>query len=179
LPSIFANRLRSSAKRKFESTSSHLINTVKPSWSSFNCIVCALRFFYSTILKATFNVQAIPYGRAPKKLPEIMSQQEVLAVLEAVGNPKYRAALMAVYASGLRISETAELCVEDIDSKRMLIHVKQGKGNQDRIVPLSEKLLLFPREYYRLTRPERWLFPGKERPPDQRAIAAAGVQKGA
>jgi integrase/recombinase XerD len=90
----------------------------------------------------------------------VLSQQEVLQFLGAIPLRKHRMAMTTAYAAGLRVSEVAVLRVEDIDSARMLIHVHQGKGKKDRIVPLSEALLRLLRAYWRVCRPKVWLFPG-------------------
>jgi integrase len=108
------------------------------------------------------------------KLPVVLSREEVQQILEAVRTQKYRVILMTIYAAGLRVSETANLKLTDIDSKRMLIRVEQGKGKKDRNTLLSETLLENLRNYYRACRPKTWLFPGKR--PDQ-PIRAEAIQR--
>lgn len=139
----------------------YLIREKKVSYSTLNIIVAALRFLYKTTLNRKWNVRMIPYARKPKKLPKVLSQEEVISVLDALSNIKHLAMVMTMYAVGLRVSEVAALRLEDIDSTRMLIHVHQGKGKKDRLVPLSEKLLQTLREYYSATKPRGWLFPGQ------------------
>jgi site-specific recombinase XerD len=108
-----------------------------------------------------WDVRAIPCARTPTKLPEVLHQDEVLRLFAGITNIKHRVIAMTIYAGGLRVSEVAHLQVADIDSKRMLIHVRQGKGAKDRLVPLSPALLGPLREYYRSRRPEHWMFPGQ------------------
>ena len=132
------------------------------SWSWFNVTVCALRFLYRVTLKRDWPLERLPYGKRGRRLPCVLGQEEVLRFLGAVRSPVCRMALATAYASGLRVSEVAALRVEDIDSARMLIHVI-GKGNKERIVPLSQVLLHALRRYWRRHRPSRpWLFPGRD-----------------
>jgi integrase/recombinase XerD len=134
----------------------------KTSWSLFNQAVAALRFCYRVTLKRSWRLEQLPYGKRPKRLPCVLSEQEVLELLKAVKGPRNRVALTTAYASGVRVSELVALRAEDIDSARMLIHVRQGKGNKERIVPLSKTLLAGLRDYWRLARPKGgWLFPGQ------------------
>jgi site-specific recombinase XerD len=109
--------------------------------------------------------ERIVYARMPRKLPTILSADEVVRFLEAVPSLKARAALTTAYAAGLRASEAASLRVADIDSDRMLIQVRHGKGAKDRTVMLSPQLLAILRTYWRLSRPQDCLFPGRK--PDQ------------
>ena len=142
-----------------------LIHEKKLAWSSYNQIVCALRFFYAKVLKRTFLLQDIPFPRTVQKLPLILSQEEVARILTAPPYLKSRALLMTIYAAGLRRSEVASLRVRDIDSARMTITVHQGKGQKDRVVMLSPVLLEMLRRYWRQHKPKEWLFPGEK--PDQ------------
>ena len=142
-----------------------LIQEKKLAWSSYNQIVCALRFFYAKTLKRSFLLQDIPFPRKEQRLPLILSREEVARILTAPQHLKSRALLMTIYAAGLRRSEVAGLRVTDIDSARMTITVHQGKGQKDRLVMLSPVLLDTLRQYWRQTKPKQWLFPG--RTPDQ------------
>ncbi len=135
------------------------------SWASLNQIVCALRFFYGVTLDRAEIPERIVYARMPRKLPTILSADEVVRFLEAVPSLKARAALTTAYAAGLRASEAASLRVNDIDSDRMLIQIHHGKGARDRTVMLSPQLLAILRTYWRLARPQDCLFPGRK--PDQ------------
>ena len=132
------------------------------SWPSLNQIVCALRFFFGITLQQNEIPERIAYARTPQKLPVILGADEVVSFLEAVSSLKIRAALTTAYAAGLRASEAVSLRVADIDSSRMVIEVRQGKGGKDRTVMLSPQLLNILRTYWRLAKPKTWLFPGRE-----------------
>ena len=140
----------------------HLTQVKRVSWSVFNTAVCALRFLYRITLQKDWAVEHIPYPKKPKRLPEVLSLDEVWRFLEFITNLKYRALLMTAYASGLRTSEVVKLRVKDIDSARMVIRVEQGKGQKDRYTLLSPKLLHVLRLYWQAVRPSgEWLFPGR------------------
>jgi integrase/recombinase XerD len=143
------------------------------SWSLFNQTVCALRFFYRVTLGRTDDVPMIPFARTPRKLPSVLSPQEVLRLLEAADTGRDRALLQTAYALGLRLSELIHLQVTDIDSSRMVVHVRQGKGAKDRLVPLSPRLLNELRSYWLKHRPRPWLFPGAKQTP----LCASAVQR--
>jgi len=145
------------------------------SWTSLNQNVAALRFFYGVTLAQPEIPERIAYAREPRRLPVVLSADEVVRFLEAVSSMKSRTALTTAYAAGLRVSEVATLKIADIDSGRMLIRVEQGKGRKDRYVMLSVQLLGILRGYWRLARPRHWLFPGRdeERPLDPTVLHAA------
>ena len=130
----------------------------------FNQSVGALRFFYGVTLHKSWDIGRIPYQKTRRKLPVVLSQQEVAAILDALTNLKHRAILATVYAAGLRVSEVVALRVSDIDSQRMMLRIEQGKGRKDRYGMLSERLLTVLREYWKSTRPQDWLFPGQTPP---------------
>lgn len=138
----------------------HLIDERKLSWSTCNQAGFGIRFFYHVTLKRPDIAFEIPRPRMPKKLPEILSREEVLTLLERTRNLKHRALLMTAYASGLRLSELIALKPGDIDSRRMVIRVEQGKGAKDRYTLLSAHLLEHLRIYWRAVHPGQWLFPG-------------------
>ena len=121
----------------------------------------ALRFLYKVTLKRPWAVEEIPMPKRPRKLPEILSPEEVMHFLNAITNHKHRAILMTAYAAGLRVSEATHLKVTDIDSQRMMLRVEQGKGMKDRYVMLSPRLLDVLRTYWKSARPTQWLFPGE------------------
>jgi site-specific recombinase XerD len=123
--------------------------------------VCALRFLYNVTLKRNYPREYIPFGKRPKRLPVVLSQEETVRFLECIANFKHRTLLTTLYACGLRLSEGTHLRPADIDSQRMLVQVRQGKGQKDRIVPLSPVLLEQLRTWWRATRPQEWLFPGQ------------------
>jgi site-specific recombinase XerD len=131
------------------------------SWPGLNQTVCALRFFYGVTLGRGEIPARIAYAREPRKLPVVLSADEVVRFLGAVPSLKARAALTTAYAAGLRASEAAGLKVANIDSRRMVIRVEHGKGAKDRYVMLSAQLLGILRTYWRLARPKVWLFPGR------------------
>jgi site-specific recombinase XerD len=139
----------------------YLAREKKVSWGVFNQSVCALRFFYVVTLRKEWDIKQIPYQKTGRKLPVVLSQQEVRTLLyDTPMNIKHRAILMTTYAGGLRVSEVVELRVNDIDSQRMMLRIEQGKGRKDRYVMLSEKLLGVLRKYWKVARPDHWLFPG-------------------
>jgi integrase/recombinase XerD len=139
----------------------YLLHEKKLSWSYVNQNICALRFLYKITLGKEWSLRyCIPYQKRERTLPEIPSPEEIVQFFSVVANIKYRAILETVYAGGLRILEVVSLRVDDIDSSRMMIRVKQGKGRKDRYVMLSERLLTLLREYWRKHRPKGWLFPG-------------------
>ncbi len=164
----------------------HLVST-GISWPALNQTVCALRFFYGITLGRPEIPERIAYAREPRKLPVVLSADEVVQFLEAVPSLKARAALTTAYAAGLRASEAANLKVADVDSGRMVIRVEHGKGGKDRTVMLSAQLLTILRTYWRLARPGHWLFPGRDetKPIDvqvlhsacRSACSAAGLTK--
>ncbi len=123
-------------------------------------IVAALRFLYRQTLKRPEMIEAIPSPKVAKKLPTVLSREEVATCLAATNGLKHRALLMFFYGCGLRLSETIHLRVEDIDSKQMLVQVHHGKGQRQRLVPLPESLLDVLRKYWKQSRPKGWLFPG-------------------
>ncbi len=139
----------------------YLTNERKLAAGSVLIAVAALRFLYKVSLKREWSFdEVIPAPKAPQKLPVILSPEEVLQFLSCIGSMKHRAILTVCYAAGLRISEAVSLKPTDIDSKRMVIRVDQGKGQKDRYVMLSPKLLIHLREWWRMARPLDWLFPG-------------------
>jgi integrase/recombinase XerD len=129
---------------------------------SQNANVTALRFFFTVTLGRGEVTERMPFVREPRKLPVILSPEEVARFLEAAPRLKYRAALSVAYGAGLRANEVVSLKVSDIDSARMVIRVEQGKGRKDRYVMLSAHLLELLRAYWKAARPRGWLFPGRD-----------------
>lgn len=144
------------------------------SWTLFNQTVCALRFFYQVTAGKPWLVEKIPFPRGEKRLPVILSRQEVARLLAAIPNQKHGTMLATAYATGLRVSELTALRLEAIDSERMVLRVEQGKGRRDRELPLGETLLNLLRDYWRVYRPRPWLFPGHR--PEQ-PIHVTAVQR--
>lgn len=132
----------------------------KLSAASIGIATAALRFLYKITLKQNWQSDDIPMPKKPFKLPVVLSTEEVTHFLSSIENYKHRAMLMTAYATGMRVSEVIHLRVSDIDSQRMAIRVDQGKGNKDRYVMLSERLLAELRAYWKIERPLIWLFPG-------------------
>ncbi len=125
--------------------------------------VAALKFFYATTLGTPEIVRSLWAPKVPKKLPQVLSGTEVEELLGTVRKLEYRAILMTTYGAGLRIGEACKLHVADIDSKRMLIRIRDGKGGRQRYAMLSQRLLVVLREYWRVIRPAGpWLFEGRE-----------------
>jgi integrase/recombinase XerD len=130
--------------------------------ASINQTISTLRFFFRTTLKRHDIVEHTHFIREPRKLPVVLSPQEVARLLNAAPGLKYKAALSVAYGAGLRANEVISLKVSDIDSKRMVIRVEQGKGRKDRYVMLSPHLLALLRAWWKAARPQGWLFPGRD-----------------
>src|SRR6201997_2512117 len=143
------------------------------SWSHINQVSCALRFFFGVTLNRPEAFDRIISAKEPKKLPVVLSGEEIVRFLQAVPGLRNRAALTTAYGAGLRVCEVAALKVGDIDSSRMVIRVEHGKGGKDRYVMLSPQLLRILRAYWRLAKPAAWLFPGRQ--PD-RPVSTATLQ---
>jgi site-specific recombinase XerD len=145
--------------------------------TTFNVRIISLRLFFSVTCGREEMKRYMQFHRQPRKLPVVLSVEEVAKLLASVPGPglKYRAALGISYGAGLRASEVCNLKLRDIDSQRMLIHVDQGKGGKDRQAMLSPSLLEVLRQYWRESRPEGWLFPGnpKIRPLSPRQLNRA------
>jgi integrase/recombinase XerD len=129
---------------------------------SINGSVAALRFFFTVTLDRPEMARHLTFVREPRKMPVVLSPEEVARLLEAAPGPKYKAALSAAFAAGLRVSEVVSLKVSDIHSERMLLRIEQGKGRKDRFAMLSPELLELLRDWYRIARPAVWLFPGRD-----------------
>jgi integrase/recombinase XerD len=140
----------------------HLISDRKLSGNTVNQMVGALRFFYLTVLNKPWRGHEMPYPKKSMRLPVIWSSDEVARLIDAAPTPFYRTILMTLYATGMRRAEVAALQIADIDSARMVLHVKEGKGRKDRDIVLSPRLLEEFRQHYRRLRrkPAVWLFPG-------------------
>lgn len=147
------------------------------SWSQFNQIVAELRFFFGTTLGRAGVIEMLPYGKKPKRLPTVLSVEEVAQLLEVARAGRERILLTTAYACGLRISELLSLQVTDIDSARMVVNVRQGKGAKDRQVPLSTRLLVELRHWWCRHRTKPWLFPGLTESTRARPMNATSVQR--
>jgi integrase/recombinase XerD len=138
----------------------HMAQQQVSPWS-INSAIAALRFFFIVTLGRPDLVRPLRLVTEPRKAPIVLSQEEVARLLEAAPGLKYKAALSVAYGAGLRVSEVANLKVSDIDSQRMMLRVEQGKGQRDRDVMLSPRLLELLREWWHAARPQVWLFPGQ------------------
>jgi len=128
---------------------------------TINHSLTGLRFLFLVTLRKPAIVLDMPFVREPRRLPVVLSPQEVARLLDAAPGLKYKAALSVAYGAGLRASEVVSLKIADIDSDRMVIRVEQGKGRKDRYVMLSEHLLELLRAWWKAGRPQGWLFPGQ------------------
>jgi integrase/recombinase XerD len=137
----------------------YLLNERKLSAEAVNQYISAVKWLYLNTLEMPWTAEYFPRVRRPHRLPVVLSQEEIMGFFDNVPSLKYRAALMACYGAGLRVSEAVALKVSDIDSQRMLIRVEQGKGAKDRYAMLSPRLLDVLRRYYRAARPTEYLFP--------------------
>lgn len=153
----------------------YLVEKKKASWSAFNQTVCALRFLYGKILKVDWPVTQIPYAKPVSRLPEVLSVPEASRFFACVRGLVHQTILQTMYGAGLRLTEAVSLKPEDIDSERMVIRVRQGKGRKDRYVTMSPTLLETLRTYYRACRPKgEWLFPNRS---GKYPIHATAVQR--
>ncbi|MFM7831497.1 MAG: tyrosine-type recombinase/integrase, partial [Planctomycetaceae bacterium] len=139
----------------------NLIEKRKCSWSSFNQAVCGLRFLFRTTFPRDWVVSMVPFGKRPKRLPQVLSGEEVSRLIACIDNRKHRTFLLTLYSTGMRLSEAAHLKIADVDSQRMQLRIASGKGAKERRVPLSPRLLTELREYWKQYRPSDYLFPGK------------------
>jgi integrase/recombinase XerD len=130
---------------------------------TMNATVTALRFFFKTTLDQPETTRHLVFVHEPRKLPRVLNPEDVLQLLEAAPNAKYKAALAVAYGAGLRAMEVVSLKVSDIDSQRMVIRVEQGKGRKDRFAMLPQQLLGLLRDWYRIARPRIYLFPGRDK----------------
>jgi integrase/recombinase XerD len=164
-----------------------LLKEKEASQSTINQTYSALRFFYERTLNREWDPMKIPRGRAGKKLPVVLSIQEVQSIFSDIKNLKHRTILETIYSGGLRIGEALRLKVTDIDSKRMMIRLRQAKGNKDRYTLLGERTLKSLRLYWSVYRPKEWLFPtsGHDKPlcastirrVFKRAVRGVGIKK--
>jgi site-specific recombinase XerD len=140
-----------------------LLNERKLAWGTIQGARSALKFFYTRTLKRTWFDREVIKPKVHRKLPTVWSREEVCALLDATPNTKHRALLTLYYSAGLRCQEALDLKVTDIDSKRMIIHIREGKGKFPRQVMLSPKLLELLRLYWRWRRPRTGSFPVNSR----------------
>jgi integrase/recombinase XerD len=138
----------------------HLLQERKLAPGTVVTQVAGLRFFFVRTLKRRFPPDSIPYPKySHHRVPRVLSPEEVARLIDAAANLQARAILMTLYSTGVRRSELVRLRVQDIDSERMIVHIRKGKGGKDRDVPLCPKLLDTLRQYWRWKKPRTWLFP--------------------
>lgn len=140
----------------------HLIHDRNFTAGTMGQVISAIRFLYVELYKRPFAIAGIPRPLKERKLPVVLSLEEVKRIFETLGNEKHRIMLMLVYSAGLRVGEVVRLKPEDIDSDRMMIHIRGGKGKKDRYTVLSGVILGSLRAYWKAYRPKKWLFEGKE-----------------
>src|SRR5271157_6632619 len=140
----------------------YLLNERKLAWGTIQGARSALKFLYLRTLKQTWFDQEVIKPKVRRKLPTVWSREEVCALLDATTNTKHRTLLALYYSAGLRCQEALDLKVTDIDSKRMIINIREGKGKFPRQVMLSPRMLELLRLYWRWRKPTDWLFPGEE-----------------
>lgn len=151
----------------------HLLMTKKVGTSTQNQVINAIKFYYEKVRKGSRKVYALERPLKETKLPKVLSEEDVIAILRAVDNIKHKTMLWLIYAAGLRRSELINLKINDVDSKRMVLNIRAGKGKKDRITLLSEKVLVLLRAYFREYRPKVWLFEGSHGNP----YSATSLQK--
>ena len=161
-------------KQMIEEYMLHVMQERKLKWGSCNTILVGLRFFYTKMLGLDSLFINIPINKKGSVLPEVLSTDEVESLFAVVTNQKHKTLLMSAYAGGLRVSELVNLKVADIDSKRMMIRVQQGKGRKDRYTILSKRLLRELRIYWKMYNPSLWLFSGRD--PKQPLTAGSAQQ---
>jgi integrase/recombinase XerD len=140
----------------------HLIHDLKLATNTIVARIAALRFFFVKTLRRPYVQVDLPRPKTEKRLPTVLSRKEVGRLIDSAGNLLHYAILMTLYATGMRRAELCGLKVTDIDSQRMVLHVRQGKGKRDRDVPMTPKLLETLREYWRWMKPKTYLFPGMD-----------------
>ena len=141
----------------------YLSDERKLSWSSVNVGYSALRFFYVNTLNRDWQVNKIPRPKGRRRLPVVLSHDELNRLFSVTSNLKHRVIFKTIYSAGLRLSEAANLKLHHIESDSMRVRVEQGKGKKDRYTLLSERVLVELRDYWRRYRPTEWLFFGKEK----------------
>ena len=160
-----ANRRMPSARRNCAQYFLYLKNEKRVSPSGFKIALCGIKFFYERTLRREWELLDLARPDREKKLPVVLSREEVRRILRCVRRPRYQVCLSTIYGCGLRRQEGVSLHVQDIDSARMLVHVRHGKGAKDRYVPLPAALLPRLRQFWCTHRHPVWLFPSPLPPP--------------
>jgi integrase/recombinase XerD len=153
----------------------HLVNDCKLTIETIAGRISAIRFFFVKVLCRPYREIDLVYPKRPERLPVILSEDEVARLIESASTSYHRVILMTLYGTGLRREELSRLKLSDVDSQRMVIHVRQGKGNKDRDVTLSPRLLEVLRAYWRWRKPKTYLFPSYQRKRSEQPISAKTV----
>jgi site-specific recombinase XerD len=153
----------------------YLLNERKFSVATIVARIAALRFFFVKVLRRPYRELDLVYPKCPERLPVILSEEEVARLIESASSSYHRVILMMLYGTGLRREELCRLKLTDIDSQRMVVHVRQGKGNRDREVTLSPRLLEVLREYWKWRKPKIYLFPSQQRTRREQPITSKTV----
>ncbi len=153
----------------------YLLNVRKLGVETIVGRIAALRFFFVKVLRRPYRRADLVYPKRPERLPVILSEEEIAKLIESAGSSYHRVILMMLYGTGLRREELCRLKLTDIDSKRMVIHVRCGKGNRDREVTLSPRLLEVLREYWKWRKPKVYLFPSQQRKRQEQPISSKTV----
>jgi integrase/recombinase XerD len=153
----------------------HLVHDCKLTVETISGRISAIRFFFVKVLRRRYREVDLVYPKRPERLPVILSEEEVARLIESASTSYHRVILMTLYATGMRREELSRLKLTDVDSQRMVIHVRQGKGNKDRDVTLSPRLLEVLRGYWRWRKPKLYLFPSYQRRRREQPISAKTV----
>jgi site-specific recombinase XerD len=153
----------------------HLVNDCRLTVETISGRISAIRFFFVKVLRRPYREIDLVYPKRPERLPVILSEEEVARLIESASSSYHRVILMTLYGTGLRREELSRLKLTDVDSQRMVIHVRQGKGNKDRDVTLSPRLLEVLRGYWRWRKPTVYLFPSLYRHRSEQPITAKTV----
>ncbi|HEY0724236.1 MAG TPA: site-specific tyrosine recombinase/integron integrase [Pyrinomonadaceae bacterium] len=153
----------------------HLVNDCQLTIETIAGRISAIRFFFVKVLRRPYREIDLVYPKRPERLPVILSEEEVARLIESASTSYHRVILMTLYGTGLRREELSRLKLTDVDSQRMVIHVRQGKGNKDRDVTLSPRLLEVLRAYWRWRKPKTYLFPSSQRKRSEHPISAKTV----
>jgi site-specific recombinase XerD len=164
--------LRQEHMREFQL---HLLNERKLAVETVAARITALRFFFVKVLHRPYQQLDLIYPKLPMRLPTVLSEDEVAKLIKSASSAYHRVIITTLYATGMRRAELARLKVEDIDSQRMVIHVRQGKGGKDRDVTLSPRLLEVLRDYWKWRKPQVYLFPSLLRPRADKPITSKTI----
>ncbi|MBX6360156.1 MAG: site-specific integrase [Acidobacterium ailaaui] len=161
--SAFPDREPSEIKiKEIEAFINSMVTKKKISQAYQKVLVGAIKLFYNDLLRKNYQLNDLFPDRYEKKLPQVLDKSEVQQIINSIQNLKHRAIISLIYSTGLRLHELIELKINDIDSKRMLITIRQSKGKKDRNVMLSEKMLSLLSEYYKVYKPKEYLFEGQK-----------------